>query len=476
MPSASLPPTVSSQKPKLVVDNVHGDIRLTTQEWRIVDTASFQRLRSLKQLQMGHLVYPNATHTRFAHSVGVRAIMERILNRVKIKQAAKPKLLLAALLHDIGHYPYSHLMENVDRVVLTEESLKAGAVGEKVDLHQSESAYPDHEELGREIVSKQPDLLGAIGSQELASEVGHLFSRTKIADQQLSKLIHSSLDMDRMDYLIRDSRAAGVPYGNIDINYLLNQVRMSRSGMLGIEHKALAAAEHLLLARSFVFRVVCQHKTTYGLEEAARQLLCRIRKKGLYKLPTKRKDILGLVTSKQLPTFTDAYLDQIFIQASTHTDAVIKSLARSITSRRPPRLLKEIRAFSKKDEKYGQGALFLRDCKQGLQSLAASSGVPAGQFLICELPSIGFEARGPNVAAAEALKMKEEGAEEMIKVFWPEEAKEPTDIVDVPHSMFHVIGDYVFRTYRLYVAYPEDDQDEVVAQLRQKVAHWGKDS
>jgi HD superfamily phosphohydrolase len=158
---------------------------------------------------MGYLVYPNATHTRFAHSLGVLKVMQRILEHVRASDADKEDLRLAGLMHDIGHYPYSHLLEGVDTVILTEERLdtatKKAALGEG-------PPYPDHEDVGREILLHQPELLKILGGNERAERIGHLFARSEVADQQLSKLIHSSLDMDRLDYLIRDSQATGVPY------------------------------------------------------------------------------------------------------------------------------------------------------------------------------------------------------------------------------------------------------------------------
>ena len=199
----------------IVVDSIHGDIRLSARECDVIDTAAFQRLRHLKQLGMGQVTYPNATHTRFAHSLGVLAIMRRVIDvagkfdNISLTPAQKVNLRLAALLHDIGHYPYSHLMEKVERVQLTEEQVASTA--ESTVLDTSVPAYPNHESLGTLIVTKQPELVKAIGSPKRAREVAALFARTEAAHQQFSKLIHSSLDMDRMDYLLRDSAAAGVP-------------------------------------------------------------------------------------------------------------------------------------------------------------------------------------------------------------------------------------------------------------------------
>ena len=135
---------------KLFVDSIHGDIHLNKREIEVIDTSSFQRLRHLKQLAMGQMVYPNATHTRFAHSIGVLAIMEHIIKiaddtkRIKLSNEEKENLRLAALLHDIGHYPYSHLMERIDRVELIEEQVE-GAKATKKTLDESGTPYPEHD-------------------------------------------------------------------------------------------------------------------------------------------------------------------------------------------------------------------------------------------------------------------------------------------------------------------------------------------
>ena len=127
----------------------------------------------------------------------------------------------------------------------------------------------------------------------------------------LSRLIHSSLDMDRLDYLLRDARACGTPYGEIDLEYLLSNIRVSPKGMIGIETKAAAAAEHFLLARFFMHRTVYFHKTTFALEEACRQLLRRCRNAQKHGVPLDGDAIKVLVKSRDLLGFTDSFVDRI---------------------------------------------------------------------------------------------------------------------------------------------------------------------
>ena len=311
---ASLP-----KRKRIVNDSIHGDVELHESEWKVVNTATFQRLRSLKQLGMGHLVYPNATHTRFAHSLGVFRIMCRVVEKLKdhgIEKDEATELRLAALLHDIGHYPYSHLMERVSRVSLTEDEVESKT---KRTISGVMDEYPDHEELGRSIIEEQADLRAALGGKPRAKRIGALFSRLEGSNQQLSKLIHSSLDMDRMDYLLRDARAAGVPYGEIDLKYLLNSIRKSPKGMLGVDEKALAAAEHFLLARVFMHRVVYYHKTTYGFEEACRQLLRRMRDCKRYDslLAKDGTAVRSIVCGRELRGFTDDYVDRAILGRGT---------------------------------------------------------------------------------------------------------------------------------------------------------------
>lgn len=459
---------------RVVNDNIHGDIAMSDDEWKVVNTSTFQRLRSLKQLGMGHLVYPNATHTRFAHSLGVFRIMCRVLENLEhdgLDADRKADLRLAALLHDVGHYPYSHLMERVANVTLTEEEV--AKTGTKIISGQIDE-YPNHEELGRHILESQADICKALGGKKRAKKIGALFSRLEGADPQLSKLIHSSLDMDRMDYLLRDARAAGVPFGEIDLNYLLNNIRISPKGVLGIDEKALAAAEHFLLARVFMHRVVYYHKTTFGFEEACRQLLRRVRNTGRYEdiLAKNGAKIREIAGSSALRGFTDDYIDRIILKAIADGDPVIQTLASCLVERRPPRLIAEIGGVEDKKSPYTPGTVFKQKCRDGLEALAKKHKLHVGQFLLCGPKPIKFEERGSLFSRADAEKLVSEEREEIIMIFRRDQ-QEPQSIVDVDGSMIKSLANQVYSIQRLYLVESDLNPDKL-QQIRNEVREWTK--
>jgi len=374
-------------------------------------------------------------------------------------------------LHDIGHYPYSHLMERVDAVQLTEEELEV--VNGQKEISAARTPYPDHEALGRQILESQSDICAAIGSVNRAREIGALFSRLDVADPQLSKLIHSSLDMDRLDYLLRDAKAAGVPYGQIDLNYLLSNIRLSPKGVLGVEYKALAAAEHFLLARHFMHRVVYYHKTIYGFEEACRQLLRRMRDSGVYDLARNGDEVKTLCSGPELLSFTDNYVDELIREAANEEkkDPIIQTLARCISSRTPPKLLAEVGGLQNKNERFHSGTHFRSLCKTQLPDLAKRLGIRLGQFLLCGPKPIKVEERSALLTSTEAKNLKPEEKEELIKVFVRGE-DEPKSMVEINGSLINHLADHPYGIYRLYLADLSKDAPKRLPDISREVQKW----
>lgn len=455
---------------KIIVDSVHGAVRLRELEWEVIGTQAFQRLRRIKQLGMGHLTYPNATHTRFSHCLGVFHVMSRILdtaehNGVDISKEDKKALRLSALLHDVGHYPYSHLLEAVDSVVLTEEM-----IGKSNRINASSESYPKHTEVGRIITTQQNDLSAVLGP-DLAKRVSDMFCGEETENPQLTKLISSSFDMDRLDYLLRDSAATGVPYGQIDLNYLLNNLQVSQQGFVGISHKALPAVEHMLFARLFMHRAVYYHKTTYGFEQACAQLLRRLRDEGAEGVPSDGAEVRDIVSSEKLFVFDDASVDRVIQQASDNKNPVIQALARTILTRRAPKLLHEVISIHPADDKNHNGTSFQKSCKYELESLAETAGIPVGQFLFCQTKSIRLEARSHKMSMEKADQVDEQ-SEETTYIFKPNQ-EEPSAIVDVASSLLHKY-DEVMTICRLYVV-PETPLDSVTEKkLKDEVRGWAE--
>ena len=399
----------------------------------------------------------------------IRVIEAAADNGIVLDDDQKQDLRLAALLHDIGHYPYSHLMEGIDSVTLTEDLTDSESGRKLIDV--SSRRYPKHEVVGRLVVTKQADVRDLIGGENRANRISDLFTRSQTADPQLSKLIHSSLDMDRLDYLLRDSSAAGVPYGHIDINYLLNSLQVDKAGLLGVSPKAIPAAEQFLFARYFMYRTVYHHKTIHGLEEACRHLLRRLRDTGDSRLPRDGAEVEALVSSEGLGSFTDAFVDQLVQESVSHENKVISALARTISGRRPPKLLKEVVCFARNQETSPSAVAFQKTCEHRLARLANDFEIPLGAFIYAETKPLRIEERGHEITVDEAHELPDENTDELIRVVEDRTAK---PLVDSDASLVKFSAQHVFKVIRLFVVYHGNDQAKVVQSLREKVKDWDK--
>ncbi|MCI0432225.1 MAG: HD domain-containing protein [Gemmatimonadetes bacterium] len=233
--------------PVTIRDPLWDTIRLDRVAVRIVDAQAFQRLRHIKQLGHAHLVYPGATHTRFDHALGVYHLARQALGLLERHGALRGlphggRLVpLAGLLHDIGHYPFSHAIEELQAA--------------RIPGH--------HEELvGRFLAD--PDVTAALASvsEDAAGQVESLIRGS--SDHALRGLVSGSLDLDKIDYLKRDAMFCGVPYGEVDVDRLLHALTVAADPATGrpeiaVREKGVAALESLLFAKYQMFRNVYWH-------------------------------------------------------------------------------------------------------------------------------------------------------------------------------------------------------------------------
>ncbi|MCD4831632.1 MAG: HD domain-containing protein [Anaerohalosphaeraceae bacterium] len=466
----------SSSDNRIIVDSIHNDIHLTDLEWRVIDTPSFQRLRNVKQLQLSHLTYPNATHTRFSHSIGTLAIMKRVLDQksseLELDEPTKENLKLAALLHDIGHYPYSHLVERMWKTTLTEEYLEP-----KTEIDVEEFGYPKHEETGRIVLQCQNDILTAIGSKKRAIKVADIFTGS---DTELSSFVTSSLDLDRMDYLLRDSYATGVPYGKVDMNYLLNNIEISKfdgEKIVCFSEKAIPAAEQFLMARFSMHRTVYFHKTTCGMEEACSHLLKRLYLKGGYEMHGADK-IKDIFRTEKLFDFTDAYIDRIIQQAVKHegddeADKLIRILANSIVYRRPPKLLKEVAFWSDRSDNH-DGKALRRNFRDKIAQLSTQYGIIPGQFMLSE--------KTHNVEKEESRRTPRENKQaderndekvyrEIVKIF-KGSGNPPESLMDRKDCFISKFSGQQFILSRIYLAIDINEDLTKIEKIKNEMNNW----
>lgn len=229
-------------------DPIHGFIYREPKEKKIVDTRIFQRLRRLKQLALASLVYPGAVHSRFEHSLGAFHIAREISKRLLPSESDQELVRLAALLHDIGHGPFSHVSEPI-----LQRFCKI-----KLDLEKQQI----HEIISSRIIEKNPELVRILGEDQ-CHDIARLMTG-KYGYRILKDIVSGPLDVDKQDYLLRDSYFCGVKYGVFDLNRLIDALRVLKDAdeeqSLAISSDGINSVEQFVLAKYYMNIQVYYHK------------------------------------------------------------------------------------------------------------------------------------------------------------------------------------------------------------------------
>lgn len=242
----------SRNKLKIVNDPVYGFIHIPNEFiLDLIEHPYFQRLCRISQMGLSYLVYPGARHTRFHHALGCMYLMQQAIQTLRYKQVEitpeeEEGLYIAILLHDIGHGPFSHAMEH---------SIVEGISHEEISL-----AFM--EELNRRFE----------GKLSIAIEI----FQKKYHKQFMNQLISSQLDMDRLDYLKRDSFYSGVSEGNINSQRIIAMLTVKDDTLI-VEEKGIYSIEEFLVARRLMYWQVYLHKTSIGAEFVLIRILARVK-------------------------------------------------------------------------------------------------------------------------------------------------------------------------------------------------------
>ena len=336
-----------SSDPDVIRDPLWDNIRLDPAALAVLDTPPVQRLRYVRQLGHAFLVYPGATHSRFEHALGAYHLTGRALASLAergelsdIDQQSQQAVRLAALLHDIGHYPFSHALE--------------------------EAGFPSHEAQG--VAKLGEGELGAVlrelGGESLAPAIGALIQGR--SRSPLQGLISGSLDLDKIDYLSRDARACGVPYGTVDVDRLLASLTLvdnERGRMMGVHEKGVSALESLLFAKYQMYRNVYWH-------HAVRSATC------MFKRAARTAVRVGALAMEQVADLTDDALMGLLLKAD------IEGLARAVRDRRLHKRQLDLPASDVAPEAGSWVADNPARLEEAENQLASELGLPPGGLLL----------------------------------------------------------------------------------------------
>jgi HD superfamily phosphohydrolase len=238
---------------KTIRDPIHGNIEVENIFISLLESPEIQRLYNIKQLGLAHLVFPGAHHSRLEHSLGAYYLAYQAAQHLKLNKQELTHVAIAALLHDIGHGPFSHTLESilldkfgVDHIDLTELLISGKSTIFTDNEHDIIPTKPVYEILTNESIHPKTII--------------NIIRGTNTQTPYLSQLLTSTIDVDQLDYLIRDAHYTGVAYGLIDIQRFL-QTLCINNNQLAVSRKGVSVVENIIMARALMYTSVYFHKT-----------------------------------------------------------------------------------------------------------------------------------------------------------------------------------------------------------------------
>ena len=330
---------------KIIKDPVHGYVEVEDFALALLDSPALQRLRYIKQLGFSYLVYPGANHTRFEHSLGTMFLADVASRRFGLSDHDHTLVVASALLHDIGHGPFSHASEPFIEMF----------------LHRT------HDDIEPIVEEQAGDRLRewGIDSSELCAVVK--------GNHPLSGIIHGDLDVDRMDYLLRDAYYTGAPYGSVDAQRLIRHLIHTSEGTI-LDENGVNAAESLLIARTLMRPTVYFHHVS-RIGESMFQLAV------LEHLGSANQEV-----TEQLLRMDDA---TCMLALSTSENPVARDLAKRIYERRLYKRALYVGSDQVNTNLVEKGVP-IEKCREFATRIALKAGIPPHEVLV-DIPSIPRE-------------------------------------------------------------------------------------
>lgn len=452
---------------KRIADPVHGTVSLTELESKIIQTRAFQRLRNVKQLGLAYLVYPGADYSRFSHSIGACHIAGQILDVLERKNELTfwstldrirniQLLRVAALLHDVGHYPFSHTMEHAIKDYYYESWLSTNSESDNF------SEPLDHELVGKRLMDHDSELSKLLADAGINSKnLSAIFRKEEGSDAKLTNLVSADLDVDRLDYLQRTAHHTSLPYGNVDTRYLLSQVRVDNEFRFALSHKAMRTAEHLLLGRYFDYMQVSFHKTVAALEWLLADVIHALLREKY--IQCSQADILKQIADETWQQFDDGHLlgkIRDFHARTNNTND--KTKAEFLLNRKTPSLVAELevvdnRDFEKEFDKFKKGV------QQKIDDWAKTIGINASFWHVWSRKRTLTALGNDKLDDPES----QEKAEKAVRIM-DTQSNVSFPLINYRPSIMSVLGNYELFALRIYVLI--DENEEMRKDIRDRIS------
>jgi len=434
-------------------------------------------------------VFPNAVHTRFSHSLGVMHIMDKMLSHLRnhnlihdINDNMHQTLRIAALLHDVGHFPFSHVGEKATEKVAYTEAEGELYTSTEDERNQNEISTSDlriqilsnsklHEKLSAMIVSGWEEISKIIEDNGYdVAEVGRIITGST-GDYYKTMLLHSELDADRLDYLLRDSSFLGVSYGNIELDHIIRELTCSESEdqkVIGVSEKGVHAIEHYFLARYFFYSQIIYHPKIYYLEKTLQMIY-----EFMIKLSEpedchvySEEELLNILEKNErhrLYDFNDHYLFYKMRLLHDHFDnkknqvnlkpeeSLINENIKMVLSGKIPRpllskkIIVENKAIEKTIADYKQ--TFSTYIRTACEELTIDEGSVFFDFAFCE-PTKMRGHYGPSE------KLESDVIEETVRIIYKDKSKDKSKVgflVEDKSTMLHLLTNKKLQIFYLFV-------------------------
>lgn len=445
-----------------IADPVHKSIGLSDVELGVIASPAYQRLRNVKQLGLAYLVFPGADYSRFSHSIGVCHVTGQILEALRrncpqlgLTDKEIQLYRLAGLLHDIGHYPFSHTTEHAVDNYYKDTFLDNGSGDEPVESL-------NHEQVGKKIIQTDEGIRRIISDAGIRpDDVYSIFLREQ--PPRLANLISSDLDADRIDYLLRTAHHTGLPYGSVDLPYLLSQMRVDDKNRICLTRKAVRTAEHFLLSRYFDYSQVAFHKTVAALELVLSDVISTL-------LRNRVIDYSARTVSQQISDGSWAEMDDasvlvhIAAMAKDTKDSINAAKARSIVTRNPPKMVWESSHFNERNDR--QNKKHFQTTKKHLQDKipewSKQFGVHQHLWWIWDRQGIALTKVGSHVPVGSIERDDEKDRdrwEQSIRIL-KHDRTTSEEIMNIPSSLMSVLADQALFSLRLYVLLEPHELDK----------------